>query len=243
MIVIPAIDLKGGRCVRLFQGRMDQETVYSDKPSEVALRWKEAGAERLHVVDLDGAVEGRPVHFDAIREICRVAAIPIQVGGGIRRMAEIESYVDIGVHRVILGSAVIHDQSFVEAAASRFPGRIAVGIDATDGWVAVRGWAEVTKVRALDLARRIDPLGFGAIIFTDIQRDGTLQGPNREALAELCRSIQTPVIASGGVSSLQDIRDLLPLVKEGLEGAIVGKALYAGTLDLTEAIAATREAV
>jgi phosphoribosylformimino-5-aminoimidazole carboxamide ribotide isomerase len=243
LIVIPAIDIKGGRCVRLFQGKMDRETVYSDNPVESALRWKEAGARYLHVVDLDGAVQGRPVHPEIIGRICLETGLPVQVGGGIRQISDIEIYFGMGVERVVLGSSVIQDTALAGQAAHLFPGKIAAGIDAAEGWVAVRGWAEVTQVRALDLVKKIDTMGFGAFIFTDIQRDGTLRGPNMEALKEICLGSRTPVIASGGISTLQDIRNLRSLEKDGLTGVIVGKALYAGTVHLPEAILAAEENV
>jgi phosphoribosylformimino-5-aminoimidazole carboxamide ribotide isomerase len=238
MKIIPAIDIKGGRCVRLFQGRMDQETVYSDDPVSVARRWRAAGAQLIHVVDLDGAVAGRPVHFDIIREIALAAGVSVQVGGGIRSVEEVARYLDAGLSRVVLGSVVVQDEAMAREAGRRFPGKVAAGIDAKEGWVAVRGWEETTKVRAVDLVQRIGDYGFGALIFTDIRRDGTLLGPNLAALRTICRVSGIPVIASGGVSGLQDLQSLLPLTKDGLEGVIVGKALYAGTLDLAESISA-----
>jgi phosphoribosylformimino-5-aminoimidazole carboxamide ribotide isomerase len=239
MKLFPAIDIKGGRCVRLFQGRMDQETVYSLSPRETAQRWEEAGAEYLHVVDLDGAVAGEPVQYDVIEKILRGVRVPVQVGGGIRKMEDIRLYLEGGARRVILGSAMIRNVDLAKEACRAFPGRIAAGIDASDGWVAVQGWKELTRVRPAELCAEIDGLGLGALIFTDIQRDGTLKGPNREALRELCRSVRTPVIASGGISSVQDLIDLFPLVPDGLEGVIIGKALYAGAIDLKEALART----
>lgn len=236
MKIFPAIDIKAGRCVRLFQGRMDQETVYGDDPVAMACRWRDAGARQLHVVDLDGAVSGRPVHGEIIQKICQTTRLSIQVGGGIRSLEDVMYYMNMGIDRVVLGSAMIHDVDLVLRATQKFPGKIAAGIDAKEGWVAIRGWTEVTSIQATDLAVRLDQNGIAAIIYTDIQRDGTLQGPNLDALSHLCRLTRIPILASGGISSLKDLRDLLSLEKEGLEGAIVGKALYAGTIGLAEAM-------
>jgi phosphoribosylformimino-5-aminoimidazole carboxamide ribotide isomerase len=240
MIVIPAIDIKDGKCVRLQQGRMDRETIFGEDPSAMARRWEEDGAEMIHVVDLDGAVEKRPKNLASIRKILDTVKIPIQVGGGIRDTDTIGMYVDIGVKRIIIGTEAIRNPELVEGACQRYPGRVVVGIDARNGLVAIEGWTETTRTRAVDLARRFEESGVAAINFTDIHRDGMQTGPNLEATRELAESITIPVVASGGVSTLEDIRNLMPLEPFGVIGVITGKALYEGTLDLRKAIALTR---
>lgn len=240
MIVIPAIDIKGGKCVRLQQGRMDRETVFGEDPAAMARRWAEAGASMIHVVDLDGAVEKTPRNLPSIRGILAAVTVPIQIGGGIRDMETIGMYVETGVQRIIIGTEAIRNPALVQEACRRFPGRIVVGIDARNGLVAIEGWTETTRTRAVDLARRFEDSGVAAINFTDIHRDGMQTGPNLEATRELAESIAIPVVASGGVSTLRDIQNLLPLEPFGVVGVITGKALYAGTLDLEEAIALTR---
>ena len=241
MIIIPAIDLKEGKCVRLEQGLMDRATVYSDDPATTARHWESQGAELLHVVDLNGAFAGVPKNLEAIRAIRSAVRMSIEVGGGIRDTATIESLVSIGIDRIILGTAAIKDPSFVQAACSAFPGKIIVGIDAKDGLVAIKGWAEMTKVTAIELAKQMEGYGVIAIIYTDIKRDGMLSGPNIEATQALAEALTIPVIASGGVSSLYDIQKLLPTRRAGVTGVITGKAIYSGSLDLKEAIKLGRQ--
>lgn len=241
MIVIPAIDLKEGRCVRLEQGLMEKDTVYSDDPAAMARHWQDEGGELLHLVDLDGAFAGVPINRAAISAIVAAVDIPTELGGGIRDLATIEAYLDLGVDRVILGTVAKENPALVGEACRRFPGRIVVGIDAKGGLVAVRGWAEVTTKRAEDLAREMEGLGVSAIIYTDIARDGMMQGPNLEATRALADAISIPVIASGGVSSLGDILRLLKIESSGVEGVITGKAIYTGALNLREAVALTRQ--
>lgn len=236
MIIIPAIDIKGGRCVRLLQGRMDAETVFSDDPSAMARQWADQGAEIIHVVDLDGAVEKTPKNLDAVRRILDSVQIPVQVGGGIRTAENIQAFLDLGVKRVIIGTEAIRNPDLVTDACKAFPDRIVVGIDARDGWAAIEGWTETTRVRAVDLARRFEDSGIAAINFTDIHRDGMQTGPNIAETRRMAESVSIPIVASGGVSTLDDIRNLLPLQSAGVVGVITGKALYSGTLDLKEAI-------
>ncbi len=238
MLVIPAIDLKGGRCVRLRQGRMDRATVYGDDPAAMARRWAGLGAPRIHVVDLDGAFAGRPENRGAIRAICRAVDVPVQVGGGVRDEATAARLFADGADYVIVGTAAVEDPGLVSRLADRFPGRILVGIDARGGRVAVRGWAEVTDVAAEDLARRLRDAGAAGFVFTDIERDGMQTGVNLEATASFARAAGVPVIASGGVATVEDIRRLRTLEPAGVIGVITGRALYEGTLDLAEALAA-----
>lgn len=237
MIVIPAIDLKKGKCVRLLQGRMESETVYGEDPVAVARRWQAEGARRLHVVDLDGAVAGRPVHRSLIEEMARSVEIPIEVGGGIRDLATIETYLAGGVRWVILGTVAMEDPSLVTEAARRFPGRVILGVDARGGMVAVQGWQRVASREAAEVAKAFEGTSLSAVIFTDIERDGTEKGVNWERTRAFARSISIPVIASGGVSGISDIRTLREMEPEGVIGVIVGKALYSGRLDLREALA------
>jgi phosphoribosylformimino-5-aminoimidazole carboxamide ribotide isomerase len=236
MLIIPAIDLKEGKCVRLEQGLMDKATVYSDDPATTARHWEAQGAEFLHVVDLDGAFAGKPKNLDAIKAIRAAIRIPIEVGGGIRDMATIRTLVSIGINRIILGTAAIENPSFVQEACGEFPSRIIVGIDAKEGLVAIKGWAEVTKVQAIDLAKQMQEYGVIAIIYTDIKRDGMLSGPNIEATQALARALHIPVIASGGVHTMKDIERLLTVRYSGVSGVITGKAIYSGSLNLKEAI-------
>ncbi len=236
MIVIPAVDLKDGRCVRLSQGRMDQETVYSEHPVQIAKHWESKGAERIHVVDLNGAVAGKPLHQSVIKEIVRSIQIPIEVGGGIRDLDTIENYLSSGVRWVILGTAAFKNRPFLEKACHRFPERVILGIDAKGGRVAIQGWNEVVSLEAIDLAKQVEGMGLSAIIFTDIERDGMSTGLNFESTRNLTRSTSIPVIASGGVSRIEDIEHLLALEPDGVIGVVVGRALYAGSLDLEEAI-------
>lgn len=240
MLVIPAIDLKEGHCVRLEQGLMEKDTVYSDDPAAQARIWQEQGGELLHLVDLDGAFAGVPRNREAIAAIVQAIDIPTELGGGIRDLATIEAYLELGVGRVILGTVAKENPALVAEACRLFPGRIVVGIDANNGFVAVRGWADVTEKRAADLAREMEGMGVSAIIYTDIARDGMLQGPNIEATRALAEAITIPVIASGGVSSLKDIENLLAIEEAGVIGAITGKAIYTGALDLRAAVALTK---
>ncbi len=240
MIVIPAIDLKEGRCVRLEQGLMDKDTVYSDDPAGQALSWQEQGGELLHIVDLDGAFAGVPRNREAIRAIVEAVSMPTELGGGIRDLATVEAYLELGVSRVILGTVAKENPALVAEACRLFPGRIVVGIDAKDGLVAVRGWADVTEKRASELAKEMEGYGVEAIIYTDIARDGMMQGPNIDATRQLAEAISVPVIASGGVSSLDDIARLMTVESAGVTGVITGKAIYTGSLDLREAVALTK---
>ncbi|PLY01707.1 MAG: 1-(5-phosphoribosyl)-5-((5-phosphoribosylamino)methylideneamino)imidazole-4-carboxamide isomerase [Desulfuromonas sp.] len=236
MIILPAIDLKDGHCVRLEQGLMEKDTVYHDDPAAQALIWQQQGGEYLHIVDLDGAFAGVPKNGAAIEAIVKAIDIPCEIGGGIRDMATIEAYLALGVDRVILGTIAKEQPEFVAEACRAFPGRIVVGIDAKNGLVAVRGWADVTEKTATDLAKELEGFGVEAIIYTDISRDGMMQGPNIEATKALAEAISIPVIASGGVSSLDDIRRLLTIEATGVTGVITGKAIYTGSLDLREAV-------
>ncbi len=241
MLIIPAIDLKEGKCVRLQQGLMDKATVYGEDPGAMAKHWQNQGAELLHVVDLNGAFAGAPRNLDAIKSIRQAVTMSIEVGGGIRDLATIGTLVSIGVERIILGTAAIENPQFVAEACAKYPGRIIVGIDAKDGLVAIRGWAEVTKVKAIDLANQMQENGVIAIIYTDIKRDGMLSGPNVEATRDLARALHIPVIASGGVHTMKDIENLLAVRQAGVSGVITGKAIYSGSLDLKEAIAFIRK--
>ena len=242
MIIIPAVDLKEGRCVRLSQGRMDQESVYSEHPVEMAKHWESKGAERLHVVDLNGAVMGKPIHRSLIKEITRSLRIPIEVGGGIRDIATIEDYLSSGARWVILGTAAFQNRSLVEEACRQFPERVILGIDARGGRVAIQGWNEVVSLDAVDLAKQFEGKGLSAIIFTDIERDGMSTGLNFESTRRLSASISIPVIASGGVSRIEDIEHLLELESEGVLGVIIGRALYTGQLILEEAVRLVKKA-
>lgn len=236
MLIIPAIDLKDGACVRLKQGRMEDDTVFSDDPIGVAAQWVAQGARRLHLVDLNGAFAGEPVNGEIVRAIAtRWPQLPVQIGGGIRSLETIEAYVRAGVSYVILGTKAVKEPSFVRDACKAFPGRVIVGIDAKDGWVATDGWAEVSSVQAVDLARQFKADGISAIVYTDIARDGMMQGVNVEATAKLARDSGLPIIASGGVTNLDDIRGLLRVRGDGVIGTITGRAIYEGTLDLAEA--------
>ncbi len=240
MMVIPSLDLKEGRCVRLSQGRMDQESVYSENPIQMAQHWESKGAERLHVVDLNGAMTGRPFHRSLIEEIRRAVHIPIEVGGGIRDLATIEDYLSSGVKWVILGTVAFQNRSLIEEACHRFPERVILAIDAKRGRVAIQGWNEEAPLETIELAKRFEGIGFSAIIFTDIERDGMGTGLNLEMTKALTRSTSIPVIASGGVSRIEDIEQLMELESEGVIGVIVGRALYTGSLDLEKAIRITK---
>jgi phosphoribosylformimino-5-aminoimidazole carboxamide ribotide isomerase len=236
MIIFPAVDIKGGKCVRLVQGRADQETVYGDDPAAMGRRWQDEGAAWLHVVDLDGAFGAKPQNLEAVRRLRQTVTIPIQLGGGLRRLETIAAYLDLGIDRLILGTAVLKDPDLISRALQNYPGRLALGLDAKDGLLAVEGWTETTTHTAADVAREYAPLNPAAIIYTDISRDGVKRGVNLEATRALARATEIPVIASGGVSSLDDIKALLPLEPLGVIGVITGRALYDGNLDLKEAI-------
>ena len=236
MEIIPAIDLKGGECVRLLQGDMEKATVFSNNPVETAKRWEAEGATRLHVVDLDGAFKGKPENRAVIESIVDALHIPVQVGGGIRDLETIDDYIESGVDKVILGTIAQKSPELVIKACEVFHERIIVGIDAKNGKVAIQGWAEVTSKSVMELAAEYEDYGVAAIIYTDILRDGMMVGPNLEGTKKLALSVDIPVIASGGVSSIEDIKKLLLLEKDGVEGVITGKAIYSGNLDLREAI-------
>jgi phosphoribosylformimino-5-aminoimidazole carboxamide ribotide isomerase len=235
MEVIPSIDLKGGKCVRLYQGDYRQETVFSDDPLGMALHWSSSGAPRLHLVDLDGAAKGEPRHWPVIAEIAKVINIPIQVGGGIRHMETIERLLGSGVDRVILGTAAIEDPELIKEACHRFGEAIVIGVDARDGYVATHGWKRETRFTAIELIQGMTLLGAKRFIYTDISRDGTLSQPNFEVIAELISTTKLPIIASGGIAS---ISHLVRLKQLGAEGAIIGRALYTGDIRLEEALAA-----
>lgn len=239
MIVIPAIDIKGGRCVRLKQGEMSRETVYSEVPEEMALQWHEKGAERLHLVDLDGAIEGKAVNKGVICGIAAAIPIPVQLGGGIRDMGTIETYLKLGINQVILGTVAYKNPEFLAQACKEFAGRIILGIDARKDRVAVEGWTEETDMTVAEMAKGFETIGISAIIYTDIHRDGMSTGPNVEATKVLAQTVETPVIASGGISGIDDVAQILSLEAYGVIGMITGRALYNGTLDLADAIKLT----
>ena len=243
MLIIPAVDIKNGKCVRLVQGRMEDATVFSNDPAAMAQKWALAGAELIHVVDLDGAFEKYPQNIDAIKNILKTINTPIQLGGGIRTERTIRMFLDMGVSRVIIGTEAINNPKLVDKAARDFPGQIIVGIDARKGRVAIEGWTETTHIMAVDLAKRFQNCGVAAINFTDIHRDGMQVGPNIEETRRLAEAIRIPVVASGGVSTIKDIQNLLPLAASGVTGVITGKALYSGTLDFKEALAISRKKV
>lgn len=234
MLVIPAIDLKDGQCVRLLQGRKEDSTVYSNDPASTALRWQSMGARLLHVVDLDGAFTGAQRNLSGIKAIREAVSIDIEVGGGIRDMEAIGRLLSMGINSVILGTQAAEEPSFVERAAEKYPGRIIAGIDARDGTVSIKGWVESTGINARDFARLMEEKGVSGVIYTDISRDGMLTGPNIEATRAMVGALGIPVVASGGISTIKDVRELKKI--DGLWGAITGKAIYSGSLDLREAI-------
>jgi phosphoribosylformimino-5-aminoimidazole carboxamide ribotide isomerase len=238
MILFPAIDLKDGQCVRLLKGEMDKATVFNDSPAAQAASFAQAGCQWIHVVDLNGAFAGKPVNAEAVEAILAATDRPVQLGGGIRDHAGIDLWLEKGIRRVILGTIALRDPDLVKDACRRHPGRVAVGIDARDGRVAVEGWAETSEITALDLALRFEDAGVAAIIHTDIDRDGLLSGPNVEATAALADRLTTPLIVSGGVSSLEDLLAVKAQCHRGIEGAISGRAIYDGRIDLPEALKA-----
>lgn len=236
MLIIPAIDLKDGACVRLRQGRMEDSTVFSDDPVSMASRWVEAGCRRLHLVDLNGAFEGQPVNGEVVTAIARrYPQLPIQIGGGIRSLETIEHYVRAGVSHVIIGTKAVKEPAFVGEACRVFPGKVIVGLDAKDGFVATDGWAEVSGIQVIDLAQQFEAAGVAAIVYTDIAKDGMMQGCNVAATAALAEATSIPVIASGGIHNLGDIQTLLDAQAPGIIGAITGRAIYEGSLDVAEA--------
>jgi phosphoribosylformimino-5-aminoimidazole carboxamide ribotide isomerase len=235
MLIIPAIDLKDGRCVRLFQGDMDKETIYFEDPVDAARHWVNEGATILHIVDLNGAVQGRPVHTREIAAICQQSGLEVELGGGLRSLDAVETALDLGVSRVVIGTAAYDSAEFLRSLCKKFPHKIVVGIDARQGKVAVKGWKETTSMDAIELAKRCEQDGVSRIIYTDISRDGTGEGVNVDDTLKIARAVNIPIIASGGVATLDDIRRLIPLVKEGVEGVIVGRALYAKSFSLAEA--------
>lgn len=236
MLLIPAIDLKDGKCVRLRQGRMDDATVFSDDPLEVAQRWVDAGARRLHIVDLNGAFAGQPVNAEVIQRITEAFPdLPIQVGGGIRDEDTVQAYLDLGVNYVIIGTKAVSAPHFINDLCMEFPGHIIVGLDAKDGRAAIDGWSKLSHHNVQELAQRFERDGVAAIVYTDIGRDGMMNGVNVESTVELARSVTIPIIASGGVSNMDDIKALCAVEDEGIMGAIIGRALYEGTIDLADA--------
>jgi len=240
MLIIPAIDLKDGKCVRLFQGEMDRETVYFEDPVAAARHWVNQGANFLHIVDLNGAVEGRPVHSEEVAAICAQPGLRVELGGGLRSAQAVDAALQLGVARVVIGTAAYDNPALLRELCGRFPDRIVVGIDARGGKVAIKGWKETTSMDAVDLAQRCERDGAARIIYTDISRDGASSGVNLDETAKLARSVAIPVIASGGVATLDDIRHLKPLENDGVEGVIVGRALYAGAFNFKEAADAAR---
>lgn len=243
MIVIPAIDIRDGQCVRLLQGRSDHETVFSSRPDEMARRWEEEGAERLHVVDLDGAFSGQPGNWEVIKTILTLVEIPIQVGGGIRDIKTIGTYLEKGIDRIILGTIAFEEPHLLKEACSLFPGKIAVGIDVKDRRVAIKGWTELKNASPIELAKELEDIGICCVIYTDISRDGMQRGLNYEATVELAKTIRIPLIASGGVAGIEDILKLTKFASFGIEGVIVGRALYSGNLELRKAIKVAKNAV
>jgi phosphoribosylformimino-5-aminoimidazole carboxamide ribotide isomerase len=235
MLIIPAIDIKDGRCVRLFQGDMDKETVYFEKPLDAARHWENEGAMFIHIVDLNGAVEGRPVHTSEVAMICRETGLSVELGGGLRTVEAVDAALGLGVCRVVIGTAAYENAEFLRSLCKKFPEKIVVGIDAREGRVAVKGWKETTSMNAVDLAKRCEADGASRIIYTDISRDGTREGINIDETRKIAQAISIPIIASGGLAMLEDIQALKGLEKHGVEGVIVGRALYAGAFTFTDA--------
>ena len=241
MLILPAIDLKSGKCVRLYQGEMESAKVYSESPEEIALQWQTLGAKMIHVVDLDGAVAGEPRNLGAIARILEAVEVPIELGGGIRSKEVVEDYLQLGVDRVILGTIAYQNRDLVHNVCDAFPGTIAVGIDARGGYVAVQGWQEATDKSAMSLAQELETAGASHIIYTDIARDGALSGPNLEATAALAEAISIPVVLSGGMHTPDDLLEAAKLEEKGVRGVILGRSLYEGTIDLADAIKAVQK--
>jgi phosphoribosylformimino-5-aminoimidazole carboxamide ribotide isomerase len=241
MRIIPAVDIKDGKCVRLKQGRMNEETVFSSNPVEMAEKWASYGIELLHVVDLDGAFQKKPHNIQIIQQIISSINIPVQVGGGIRNLSTIQMYLDMGVDRVVLGTEAIRNPEQVIKFCAQFPDQIVIGIDAKEGMVAVEGWTETTSVTAIDLAKQFENSGIAAINFTDIHRDGMQTGPNINETKALAKAVSIPIVASGGVSTIKDIENLLNVAEHGIVGVICGRSLYEGTLNLSEAMTLTSQ--
>lgn len=236
MLLIPAIDLKDGQCVRLRQGRMDDTTIFSNSPVDMAERWVNAGARRLHLVDLNGAFEGKPVNGEVVRAVAeKFPDVPVQIGGGIRDAETVQAYIDAGVQYCIIGTKAVQEPQFVVELCQQFPGHIIVGIDAKNGMVATDGWAEVSSVSAIELAQQFEQAGVSAIVYTDIARDGMMTGVNVEETMKLAQSISIPVVASGGVTNMDDIKALCAVEDQGIMGSILGRSIYEGTIDLAEA--------
>ncbi len=240
MLIIPAIDIKDGRCVRLFQGEMEKETVYFERPLDAARHWLTEGATFIHIVDLNGAVEGRPVHTREVAAICKEIGLSVELGGGLRTVETVEAAFALGVSRVVIGTAAYANAELLRTLGKKFPGKIVVGIDARSGKVAVKGWKETTPMEAVELAQRCEADGASRIIYTDIGRDGTREGINLQETRKIANAVNIPIIASGGVATLDDIRALKPLEKEGVEGVIIGRALYAGAFRIADAEAVTK---
>lgn len=237
MRIYPAIDIKDGQCVRLLCGSFDDVTVYGNNPAETAKRWEAEGGEFIHVVDLDGALKGHGVNAESIREICASVSVPVQTGGGIRTMEDIEAKLACGINRVIIGTKAVSDADFVKKAVEKYGDKIVIGIDAKDGMVAIEGWEKTSEWKAVDFAKEMEAIGVKTIVYTDIATDGTLQGPNVEAMKEMVESVNIDIIASGGVGSIEHIKALIPT---GVEGVIVGRALYTNSVDLKEAVELTK---
>lgn len=237
MLIIPAVDIKNGQCVRLVQGRKEDETVFSNDPAGMAQKWAQAGAKLIHVIDLDGAFEKSPQNRKAIEDILHTIDVPMQLGGGIRDEQTAQQFLNMGVQKVIIGTEAIKNPAWVVRIADRYPDRVVVGIDARNGLVAIEGWTETTQTKAVELAKRFEDCGVAAINFTDIHRDGMQTGPNIEETRKLAEAVDIPLVASGGVATIKDIRNLLPLETCGVIGVITGKALYSGTLDFKESLA------
>lgn len=233
MMIYPAIDIKDGQCVRLFKGQFSDVTVYGDSPAEMAKKWESLGGEYIHVVDLDGALKGHGVNAEKIKEICNSVNVPVQTGGGIRTMEDIEAKLECGIDRVIIGTKAVADSDFVKRAVDKYGQKIVIGIDAKDGMVAIEGWEKTSDFTAVEFAKKMVSIGVQTIVYTDIATDGTLAGPNVDAMAEMTKAVDADIIASGGIGSLEHIKSLVPT---GVEGVIVGKALYTGKVNLTETV-------
>ena len=241
MIIIPAVDIKGGLCVRLEQGLMNRETIFSDHPEQMALQWERKGAKRLHIIDLDGAVHGKAFNKKVIKNVVDTVSIPVQLGGGIRDLDTIEEYINLGIDKIIIGTVAYKTPKLIGMACKRYPGRIIIAIDSKDNYVSVEGWTEPTSIIAIDLAKRFEDMGVNSILYTDIKRDGMKKGPNIDAIREFAKDINIPVIAAGGVSALRDIEDMLLLEKYGVSGIIIGRALYDGLIKIEEAVDVVNE--